>query len=195
MLVHVGPEEPCALWAQLKTPLPGLSQTLPAGYTWQQPQLVDCDDVLAAWKYGTASTRPLLRFMLQTLPCVGVAAKGELVGWCFIYPDGAIGILHVKPAHRQQRLASALVFRLCARERMLTDVPRFGFIEPGTPASERIFQRLGFCKVDDMLYWHFQRRDDQHHAQQGWSPPQTETQSSFQRETEAGIHVDSGIKQ
>jgi hypothetical protein len=99
----------------------------------------------------------MLQFMLQHMPRVGVAFNGELVGWCFVYPDGAIGILHVHAKHRQQRLASTMTLRLCQDEPLLNDVPRFGFIEPGTPASERIFQRLGFEKLDDMLYWHFER--------------------------------------
>ncbi|KAM8715301.1 hypothetical protein ACLKA7_002366 [Drosophila subpalustris] len=76
---------------------------------------------------------------------------GKLVACCLRLPIGALGVLHVVDSHRRLGLGSLMVRCLAKKISELGDEVLAPVVKENI-ASRKMFEKLGFQKIDD-IYW------------------------------------------
>jgi ribosomal protein S18 acetylase RimI-like enzyme len=127
--------------------------------------LKDYDAVLTLWSQGEISIRPQgrdsrknIRWQLQQPTSLYFIAedKGEIVGAILGTHDGRKGWINrlvITPAYRQKGIAKRLVEEV--EQRLATRGINIvaALIEEGNDTSMHVFERLGYTKHSDILYF------------------------------------------
>jgi GNAT superfamily N-acetyltransferase len=139
---------PCGLYRP--TLEPSESAPLPDGAVLRPLRDADAALVDERWTYRSASSLDMIRSMIGTgVGCFGVEdASGSLCGWVCRYLDGPIGMLWVEEASRRHGYARQL---LAHARRTLEEAgaPCFAYIVDGNVASETLFAREDWARVED----------------------------------------------
>lgn len=93
---------------------------------------------------------------IRKAPTAAVRVGGGLASFMLVHANGDIGMLRTLDAHRNRRLAravvTALVERQLARWREI-----FCYVVDGNTPSERVFLSLGFRRAADVVWAAFER--------------------------------------
>eukprot|EP00977_Amphora_coffeiformis_P000822 scaffold175_cov177-Amphora_coffeaeformis.AAC.24 len=111
--------------------------------------LTDAPFIDSRWPYRSQKSLQMIQRQITTdAPyCLGIECDGKLCAFILRHPDGALGMLHVEEGFRRQGLGTKLLqeaTRVLDRERE----PCFAFILDRNEASERLFAKQGWVRVD-----------------------------------------------
>ncbi|XP_019559658.3 uncharacterized protein LOC109428387 [Aedes albopictus] len=77
--------------------------------------------------------------------------SGEMLAWSFVWPTGAIGPLEVAKNHLRKGYGT-IIAKAIAKEVAKVGMNCYGTIVSGNDASEAMFSKLGFKRVEDTYY-------------------------------------------
>ena len=115
--------------------------------------------VLASWKFAEVGGAGVMGAMVEGLlaraSVLGVFARAgaEPLAWLALYPDGSLGMLHVREGWRRRGLASRLVRAMAARVRRqwgIASIIQIDDIDNTVPLA--LFAKLGFTFSQDFVY-------------------------------------------
>jgi ribosomal protein S18 acetylase RimI-like enzyme len=142
------------------TAAPGLAPSaqpaeLPEGWTAGPVRAHEVDAMDALWKFRSAHSRPWLTWAARSRPSMVLRDQnGEPQAWAFVHTDGSIGTVHVRAQQRGRGIGCLLVSRLLAELRD-KGYSAYCFIEDDNATSSALFNKLGFVRVDDVIWTTF----------------------------------------
>jgi len=162
---------PDALFAPFEKHLRHLDRTfrtIARAYTFYYPHhsackkwdLSSCDTLLpsdakfvnTSWKYGNAASLSIFQEAIENRQSSCIRESDGLKAWAVHRHDGSIGNVYTLEKERGRGLARKVVADLTAKV-MKTQVP-FCHIEPENEASIKLFESLGWKKIDeDLVHW------------------------------------------
>ncbi|XP_059608035.1 uncharacterized protein LOC132255882 [Phlebotomus argentipes] len=134
---------------------------LDEGLTIRRLTVEDASIANDLWRYKNSVTEVLLQKMAKYNICYGAyTPTDKLVGWIFITPYGAIGVLHILEEFRGKKIAQALVIQMIKYLiDTFADLEPYAFIDALNVASIKLFEKLGFEDQHELGYFIYTNSD------------------------------------
>jgi len=138
---------------ELPTPVASalMLPSLPSGVTIGPLREQDAQVVYDTWHWASSSSLELVRHLIRNYITRCVYVDDVPACWCLEQTYHCIGMLHTEPQFRHRGFAALCVQSMC---HALIDQHRtpYCYIISGNEASEQLFTRLGFQRVDK-VWW------------------------------------------
>lgn len=146
-------DHPCVIYGLPREECLKLSSSIPSGLHTKKLSIHHATFANRVWPHRCEGSEYFLKRLTAWNPSVGLFNEiGELLAWCFCWPNGAIGPLEVVKEHQRKGYGSLMV-RAIAREVANVGLNCYGTAIMGNLESRAMFEKLGFKSLGESCFY------------------------------------------
>ncbi|KXJ69540.1 hypothetical protein RP20_CCG026654 [Aedes albopictus] len=146
-------DHPCVIYELSKEDSLKLDLNVPKGLHTEKLSIHHATFANEVWPHRCEGSEYFLKRLAAWNPSVGLFNEaGQLLAWCFCWPNGAIGPLEVAKEHQRKGYGSLMV-KAIAREVANAGLNCYGTAITGNAQSRAMFEKLGFRLVDGGCFY------------------------------------------